>query len=313
MTWALAVHGGAGDVHAHQLPADARAARHAGLQAALRAGAAVLRAGGAAVEATLAAVDVLEDDPVFNAGRGAVLDAAGRVRLDAAVMDGRDRACGAVGAVAGVRHAARLAAYVMQHTPHVLVVGSGARSLARAAGLSRPPAAWFRTERRVADLSQALAAGRVTLDHDGGGTVGAVARDASGHLAAATSTGGMTAKWPGRVGDSPVIGAGTWACDSTCAVSATGHGERFIRAHVAGRVSDLIELAGLDVDAAAARVVNEELPRWGGKGGLIALGGQGPPVLPFNTRGMLRGACGADVEPWSALAGADTRRPFDHR
>jgi beta-aspartyl-peptidase (threonine type) len=310
VSWTLAVHGGAGDIHADRLAPDERAARHAGLQAALRAGAAVLAAGGPAVEAALAAVDVLEDDPTFNAGRGAVLDADGRVRLDAAVMDGRDRACGAVGAVAGVRHAGRLAAHVMRHTPHVLLVGEGARRLAGAAGLSCPPAAWFRTPRREADLQAALAAGRVSLDHDGGGTVGAVARDGGGHLAAVTSTGGMTAKLAGRVGDTPVIGAGTWACDTTCAVSATGHGERFIQAHVAGRVADLVELAGLSVEVAAARVVHEELPRWRGKGGLIAVGRTGAPVLPFNSRGMLRGAAGCGLPAWSALAGAETLRAF---
>jgi len=311
MSWALAVHGGAGDIHGSRLSAQDRTARHGGLQAALRAGAAVLEDGGGAVEATLAAVDVLEDDPVFNAGRGAVLDAAGRVRLDAAVMDGRDRACGAVGAVPGVRHAARLAAHVMRHTPHVLMVGAGARALAREAGLSCPPAAWFRTGRRAADLQAALAAGRVSLDHDGGGTVGAVARDRQGHLAAATSTGGMTAKLPGRVGDTPVIGAGTWACDTTCAVSATGHGERFIQAHVAGRVADLVELLGLTVEAAAQRVVQEELPRWRGSGGLIAVGVSGPATLPFNSRGMLRGSCGAGRSAWSAIAGPGTHRPFE--
>jgi L-asparaginase / beta-aspartyl-peptidase len=301
---AIAIHGGAGLVQPNSLSPEREAACLHGLRRALDVGYAVLAGGGAAVDAVLEAVVALEDDPLFNAGRGAVLTAAGTVELDAAIMDGRERRAGAVASVTGVRNPVRLARLVMDSTPHVLMVGAGAEALAAEHGLPRAPLSYFRTDERVAQLhaaqGQPFALGSSASRLDEYGTVGAVARDRMGHLAAATSTGGMTNKRPGRVGDTPIIGAGTFAWDRTCAVSGTGHGEPYIRASLAARVSAYVELGGLSVAAAADRVI-AELPELRGAGGLIAVGADGTIAMPFNTAGMFRASRSADGQTVIAI------------
>ncbi|TCO81060.1 beta-aspartyl-peptidase (threonine type) [Plasticicumulans lactativorans] len=308
-TFALAIHGGAGTVPAASLTPEAAAAYRRGLEDALRAGHAVLCGGGSALDAVTAAVCALEDDPLFNAGRGAVFNLAGRHEMDAAVMDGRDRAAGAVAALCDIRNPVRVARRVMEASPHVLLAGEGARAFALEQGFAAEPEAYFHTERRW----QALQEERARL-HDGGsaadapaerrhGTVGAVARDVHGHLAAATSTGGMTAKHVGRVGDTPLIGAGTFADDASCAVSATGHGEFFIRRVVAHSVHARISLLGEPLARAAEVVVMDELRALGGEGGLVAVDRHGHIAMPFNSEGMYRGCVRDDGRCLTAIHG----------
>jgi isoaspartyl peptidase/L-asparaginase-like protein (Ntn-hydrolase superfamily) len=279
----LAIHGGAGPAPPDE--AHGGAARWpgqaAGLGAALRAGLAVLADGGPALEAVIAAVAVLEDDEHWNAGRGSALTAAGTVEMDAAVADGQSRRIGGVACVTGVRHPVLAARAVMDDGRHVLLTGSGAEAFARDAGLAFEPPGWFITARRRQALDQWLAA-------SGGGTVGAVARDGAGHLAAATSTGGRNGQLPGRIGDSPVPGAGTWADDAGCAVSATGIGEAFLRAAFAHEVDARLRLEGVDL-ATACQEALAAVTAAGGDGGCIAVTGDGPPVLPFTTALMHRG------------------------
>jgi L-asparaginase / beta-aspartyl-peptidase len=287
---AIAVHGGAGDLPPHELTPDRERAYHAGLERALRAGHGILGAGGSSLDAVVAAVQVLEDDPLFNAGRGAVIAASGICELDASLMDGSDLRAGAVTGVRHVRSPIGLARLVMERSPHVMLSGRGAEEFALEQGLEPVPNRYFVTERRQRELEQALhdpAAGTAT------GTVGAVALDEAGNLAAATSTGGMTAKRWGRVGDSPIIGAGTYAANDCCAVSATGHGEFFIRLAVAHEIASLVRHAGLSIEVAADRVVGHQLVKMGGEGGVIVIGRDGRIAMPYNSRGMLRGAIDA--------------------
>jgi beta-aspartyl-peptidase (threonine type) len=278
----LAIHGGAGPAPPDE--AHGGAARwpgQAGLGAALRAGLAVLADGASALEAVIAAVMVLEDDEHWNAGRGSALTAAGTVEMDAAVADGRDRRIGGVACVTGVRHPVLAARAVMDDGRHVLLSGPGAEAFARDAGLAFEQPEWFVIERRRQALANWLAAA-------GGGTVGAVARDRAGHLAAATSTGGRNGQLPGRIGDSPIPGAGTWADDAGCAVSATGIGEAFLRAAFAHEVDARIRLEGVDL-ATACQEALAAVTAAGGNGGCIAVTGEGPPVMPFTTELMHRG------------------------
>jgi len=290
----LAIHGGAGP--APEGEADGGASRWpgqaAGLAAALRAGLAVLGDGGPALEAVIAAVTVLEDDEHWNAGRGSALTAAGTVEMDAAVADGQGRRIGGVAGVTGVRHPVLAARAVMEDGRHVLLAGAGAEAFAREAGLAFEPAGWFITDRRRRDLARRLSTA-------GGGTVGAVARDARGHLAAATSTGGRTGQLPGRVGDSPVPGAGTWADDASCAVSATGIGEAFLRAAFAHEVDARLRLEGIDLDTACQEAL-AAVTAAGGNGGCIAVSRDGPPVLPFTTALMHRGWAEVGGPFWAA-------------
>ncbi|MDH5227222.1 MAG: isoaspartyl peptidase/L-asparaginase [Gammaproteobacteria bacterium] len=286
----IAVHGGAGDIPPAELTPEREAAYHAGLERALRAGESILAAGGASLDAVVAAVRVLEDDPLFNAGHGAVIAANGICELDAAVMDGRDLRAGAVTGVRHVRNPVSLARLVMERSPHVMLSGPGAEEFALEQGLPPVPNRHFVTERRQRELAAALTANAAGFSESLMGTVGAVALDAQGNLAAATSTGGTTGKRWGRVGDSPLIGAGTYAANDCCAVSATGHGEYFIRATVAHEIASLMRYAGLDARAAADRVVHEQLRQMGGAGGVIVVGRDGTIALPFNSRGMLRGS-----------------------
>ena len=297
MSWSLAVHGGAGTPPEGTLDRAVEAQRREGLKRALDAGGAVLAARGPALDAVCAAVRLLEDDPLFNAGRGAVYATDRSQRMDASVMTG-DRRAGAVCDLRRVRSPVLAARAVLERSPHVFLSGTGAEAFAAEQGLELVDSSWFADAVRLAQLEAALEDGMVVLDHSGrtagdgeaGGTVGAVARDLSGRLAAATSTGGMTAKAPGRVGDSAVIGAGTWADDRSCAVSATGHGERFIESAVASRIAALVELSGLDVVAAAEQVVLRELVDRQAEGGVIAVGADGRLALPFNSGGMARAA-----------------------
>ena len=286
----IAVHGGAGDIPPAELTPEREAAYHAGLERALRAGESILAAGGASLDAVVAAVRVLEDDPLFNAGHGAVIAANGICELDAAVMDGRDLRAGAVTGVRHVRNPVSLARLVMERSPHVMLSGPGAEEFALEQGMPPVPNRHFVTERRQRELAAALTANAAGFSESLMGTVGAVALDAQGNLAAATSTGGTTGKRWGRVGDSPLIGAGTYAANDCCAVSATGHGEYFIRATVAHEIASLMRYAGLDARAAADRVVHEQLRQMGGAGGVIVVGRDGTIALPFNSRGMLRGS-----------------------
>jgi beta-aspartyl-peptidase (threonine type) len=273
---AIAIHGGA-QVLPAKMTADDEAAHAASLAAALDAGRAVLAGGGTSLDAVVLAVQMLEDDPLFNAGHGAALTSAGTAELDAAVMSGTQQRAGAVACVRHVRNPVLLARCVMERTPHVLLVGDGAEELALEEGFSLVPQAYFR-----------LPAGRRQPEHGAQGTVGAVALDAAGHLAAATSTGGMRGKRPGRVGDSPLIGAGTYAKDGACAISATGDGEIFIRAAACAHICSAVELRGLTLGHAVQEMLDQVLPALGGRGGLIAVDAHGNVVTGFNTAGLLR-------------------------
>lgn len=301
----LAIHGGAGTISAAAMSAEAEAGYRAGLRTALLAGHAVLARGGTALDAVTTAVMALEDDPLFNAGRGAVFTSAGRQEMDAAVMDGRNRAAGAVAGLCGPRNPVLAARAVMERSEHVMLIGEGAVEFCRAQGLEFAEPDYFRTDRRWQALQRELERRRSgdTGPRDAAarhGTVGAVARDAQGNLAAATSTGGMTAKLPGRVGDSPVLGAGTWAENGACAISATGHGEFFMRHGAAHEIAARMRLAGQSLARAAEDVI-AELGRAGGDGGLIAVDAAGNEALPFNSEGMYRGVIGQDGAARTAI------------
>ena len=286
--WAIAIHGGAGTIARDKPPAEVKEYRDA-LTAALRKGSEVLAAGGTALDAVEAVVVMMEDDAHFNAGKGAVYTREGRHELDASIMDGRNRAAGAVGAVRTVRHPILLARGVMERSPHVFLVEEGAEAFADTLGLERVENSWFDTERRRRELDEELAKeARGEGEWQQHGTVGAVALDREGHLAAATSTGGRTAKRFGRIGDTPVIGAGTWADDATCAVSGTGKGEQFLRHTVAVRISDVMAYRGASLQEAAEEVVHRVLAR--GDGGVIAVGHDGSIAMVYNSDGMFRGA-----------------------
>jgi beta-aspartyl-peptidase (threonine type) len=289
--YALAIHGGAGAAPRSQLSPERERRYRAGLEAALDAGFALLERGGGALDAVTTAVRLLEDDPSFNAGHGAALTRDGAAELDAAIMDGRQLRAGAVASVRHVKNPIELARRVMEKSRHVLLVGSGAEEFALEEGLTLVPNHYFRTAERLEQLESEQRGRHVSeLMPAAAGTVGAVARDGDGNLAAATSTGGMTNKRPGRVGDSPIIGAGTYAKNGVCAVSATGHGEYFIRAVAAHHVCAAVEYRALTLDQAVRELLHEILPALGGDGGLIAVGARGRIVMDFSTEGMFRGA-----------------------
>jgi L-asparaginase / beta-aspartyl-peptidase len=299
VSWSLVIHGGCGQLTPATLPGPEAACR-AGLAEALAAGKSLLIAGGSAVDAVVAAVAVLEDCPLFNAGRGAVFTAEGRTELDAAIMDGATRKAGAVAGVTRTRNPVMLARAVMLHSPHVLLARDGADVFALEHGLEQVEPVWFRVESRwqaLQAMKAAAARGEAVFDADlKYGTVGAVARDVHGHLAAATSTGGLTGKRWGRIGDSPLIGAGTLADDRSVAVSCTGSGEAFIRAGVGHEIGALVRLAGLSACDAAARAL-ADVAALGGSGGIIYIGTDGVPGWVFSTPGMFRAratACDED-------------------
>jgi beta-aspartyl-peptidase (threonine type) len=309
--WAIAIHGGAGESEWENMDPSTAAAYHESLAKALAAGSAVLKRNGKALDAVEAAVEILEDDPLFNAGRGSAFAADGANEMDAALMDGATLAAGSVAAVSTTRHPIALARAVMEHTAYVMMVGPGADAFARTQGLEQEPPSFFFTEMRWQEFAAIMhASGRPVPPRPPGappepnpngmsstaphtfahrfGTVGAVARDSEGHLAAATSTGGMQGKLPGRVGDSPLIGAGTYASDRSCAVSGTGVGEYFIRLTLAREVCTLVQ-EGRTPQQAADTMIHSQLPALeGGEGGVIVLAPTGHPVWSSNTLGMFR-------------------------
>ncbi|MFL6693568.1 MAG: isoaspartyl peptidase/L-asparaginase family protein [Ramlibacter sp.] len=317
----IVIHGGAGTMSRDAASAGQQAAYHAALLGVLGPAQDLLATGGTALDAVSLAVDLLEDCPLFNAGHGAVFTHDETHELDAAIMDGATLKAGAVGCVARIKRPLRAARAVMEHTEHVLLVGAGAEAMAQRLGLEMVSPDYFSTEHRREQLHRALATDRTVLDHDGAalqvpqsagptppldeqrkfGTVGAVAFDAQGNLAAATSTGGMTNKRPGRVGDSPVIGAGTYADNRTAAVSCTGTGEMFIRTAAAYDVCARMAYAGVSLEQAAEAVVMKALPAIDGRGGLIAVDCHGNFTMPFNTEGMYRGFARVGEAPQAAI------------
>jgi beta-aspartyl-peptidase (threonine type) len=309
---AIVIHGGAGIMSRDDVPADTRAAIRADLDRALDAGHAILANGGSALDAVGAAIEVLEDSPYFNAGKGAVFNAEGGHELDASIMEGHTRRAGAVAGVSTVRHPIRLARAVMEHSPHVLLAGKGAEEFAQTqANIELVDPHWFDTDRRRKQLEDAQAEERKAQAANVApppgtyfGTVGAVALDRAGHIAAGTSTGGMTNKKWSRIGDSPIIGAGTYATDA-CGVSGTGWGEFYIRAAVASDICARVAYRGDTLAAAAEEVVNRIVPAMGGDGGAIALDKAGTIVMPFNTSGMFRGWIAADGSRGTAIFADD--------
>ncbi len=312
--WSLVLHGGSGVIDRADLKPEQDRAYRAALARAAEVGADVLRASGPALDAVEAAIRVLEDDPLFNAGRGAVFTADGRVELDAAIMDGATLEAGAVAGVTRVKNPISAARAVMERSPHVLLMGIGADAFAASEGLARVDPGYFFVERRWRALEKHLGreglavpprpAGassdetHAALAHDEGkrGTVGVVARDVRADVAAGASTGGTTGKRWGRVGDSPLIGAGAYASNRSAAVSGTGEGEYFIRLSVAREICALVELKGLSLQAAVDQVVQGELTALGGQGGVIAVAPDGQMAWSFNTSGMYRARI-ADGEP----------------
>jgi beta-aspartyl-peptidase (threonine type) len=288
--WRLVVHGGAGSMRMASDPEQDRSAR-AGLEAALAAGAAILEKRERAIDAVEAAVRVLEEEPAFNAGRGSVLTASGCIELDAAIMDGRTRAAGAVAGLRTTRAPISLARIVLEEGRHVFISGKGADEFAREHGVEQVENAWFEIAERRRQLDEMLASGGFD-DEIKYGTVGAVAVDVDGHVAAATSTGGLTGKRWGRVGDSPLIGAGTYADDRSAAVSATGSGEYFIRAVAAHQLADRVRLGGETLQDALDGVLRD-IAALGGKGGLIAVAPDGEAAWGFTTPAMYRGMADA--------------------
>ncbi|HEU5286348.1 MAG TPA: isoaspartyl peptidase/L-asparaginase [Sphingomicrobium sp.] len=287
--WKLVIHGGAGTIERAKITPEKDKAIRAGLDRALVTGSKVLESGGSALDAVEATVKVLEDDPNFNAGRGAVFTYEGVIELDASIMDGRTRAAGAVASVTATRNPVSLARAVMEKSEHVFLAGDGADQFLREQGLPQVPNSYFATPNRRRQLEEMKAGkvGALEIEYKYG-TVGAVALDSRGHVAAATSTGGTTGKRWGRVGDSPIIGAGTYADDRGCAVSATGSGEYFIRAAAAHEICARIRFRG-EPPQAAADAVLKEIAELGGSGGVIVLTPKGEQVYSFNTPGMYRG------------------------
>jgi beta-aspartyl-peptidase (threonine type) len=327
--WALVVHGGAGVIERKDLSPEQEKAYREAMGRVARVGADVLKTGGTALDAIEAVIHVLEDDPLFNAGRGAVFTAEGRNELDSSIMDGKTLKAGAVAGVTRTRHPISLARAVMEKSPHVFLMGQGADAFSKSQGLEQVDPSFFFTERRWKSLEAELkkqglpvpprpagaptaSSARAELLHDEGpvgmaraelahdegkhGTVGVVALDSHGNIAAGTSTGGTTAKRWGRVGDSPIIGAGTYAANASCAVSATGTGEYFIRLTVARDICALVELKGMKLQAAADEVIQKKLTALGGDGGVIAVAPDGQMAWSYNTSGMYRARI-ADGEP----------------
>jgi beta-aspartyl-peptidase (threonine type) len=306
----LVIHGGAGTISRDLMTPEKEKAYRAGLAAALAAGYKILNSGGTSMDAVEAAICVMEDNPLFNAGRGAVFTSTGHNELDASIMDGKTHRAGAVASVTGIKNPIKAARAVMEKTSHVMLVGAGAEQFAHEQGLEFEDSAYFATPERWEELQKTKAEekekgphGSLSFPHTHMGTVGAVAVDHEGNLAAATSTGGLTNKRWGRVGDSPIIGAGTYADNATCAVSCTGRGELFIQGSLAHEMSVLMKYRGMTVEAAARHVIDDELIKLGGKdtGGLIAMDHQGRFAMECNTAGMYRGYIGEDGVPHTFL------------
>jgi len=296
----IAIHGGAGTISRKSMTPEKEAAYLKALNEALDAGYKVLEKKGNAVDAVKAAVIELEDNILFNAGKGSVFTNTETHEMDAAIMDGRDLSAGAVAAVKNIRNPVELAYTIMKKSEHVFLMGNGAEEFARLNAIAFEPDEYFFSEFRYKQLQKAKKKNKTALDHDINidekklGTVGAVACDANGNLAAATSTGGMTNKKFGRVGDSPIIGAGTYANNKTCAISCTGHGEPFMKAVTAYDVSCLMEYKGLSLEDAMGIVVHDKLMKIDGDGGMIGVDSKGNAALIFNSEGMYRGFCSSD-------------------
>jgi beta-aspartyl-peptidase (threonine type) len=289
--YSIAIHGGAGTLPRSEMSPQLEAQYRADLQKALDAGFKVLADGGTSLDAVATSVRMLEDSPLFNAGKGAVFNREAQVELDAAIMDGATLRAGAVAGLKHIRNPIDLARLVMEQSQHVLLIGSGAEEFALDHGMTLVPNSYFHTERRREQLERARRGDKLAaIKLNYFGTVGAVARDQKGTIAAATSTGGMTGKRPGRVGDSPIIGAGTYANNETCAISGTGHGEFFIRQVVAHDIHALMEYRGMSLEQAVNEVVKKKLVERKGEGGVIAVDAKGNLALVFNTEGMFRGA-----------------------
>ena len=304
-SWRLVIHGGAGSMRPKNGDPDHHEKAREGLGSALEAGAAILVKGGSALDAAEASVRVLEDDPCFNAGRGSVLTSEGVIELDAAIMDGRDRRAGAVAGLRTTRTPISLARRLMEEGPHVFLSGKGADQFARDAGLEQVENDWFVTSERRRQLDELLESGGFDADVKYG-TVGAVAVDTEGHVAAATSTGGLTAKRWGRIGDSPLIGAGTYADDRAAAISATGSGEYFIRAVAAHQLAERVRLGGESLKAALDGVL-ADIGELGGTGGLIAVAPDGEAAWGFTTPAMYRGTANAESRKVAIYADEDDR------
>nr|WP_266369390.1 isoaspartyl peptidase/L-asparaginase [Tellurirhabdus rosea] len=308
----LVIHGGAGTITRSNMTPEKERAYNDALKQALQAGYAVLKKGGTSLDAIEAAIHVMEDSPLFNAGKGAVFTHDGKNELDASIMEGKNLMAGSVAGVTVVKNPISAARKVMEKSEHVMMVGKGAEEFAKKQGLEIVDPSYFYTEARWKALEKAMKEEKVELDHSAKdttgalmhdlifiegkkyGTVGCVALDQYGNLAAGTSTGGMTNKKYGRVGDAPIIGAGTYANNATCAVSATGHGEYFIRSVVGYDISALMEYKGYSLQKAADEVVMKKLVQRGGEGGVIALDRKGNIAMPFNSEGMYRGFIKAD-------------------
>jgi beta-aspartyl-peptidase (threonine type) len=311
--WSIAIHGGAGAIARKALSIDQEAVYRAALGQVVEVGAAILAAGGQALDAVEVVVSAMEDNPLFNAGRGAVFTAEGRNELDASIMDGKSLMAGSVAGLTRIRHPVSLARAVMERSGHVMLIGEGAERFARTQGLEEVEPSFFFTEHRWRSLEKYLTNkgwpippkpvdlktnDHPYLVHDEGkhGTVGAVALDVQGHLAAATSTGGTTAKRFGRVGDTPIIGAGCYAADGACAVSCSGEGEFFIRLSVARTIAARMEMKVTNLKNAVDALVQHALPALGGEGGVVAVAPDGQVAWSYNTEGMYR-ACACSDGP----------------
>ena len=311
------IHGGAGTITKQNMTRELEESYHAKLSEALLMGYKILKDGGGGLDAIEAAIRLLEDSPLFNAGKGAVLTSVGTVELDASIMEGSTLKAGAVASLKHIKNPISLARLVMDKSPHVMMVSEGAEEFARQLGIEMMPNEYFLTERRLKELQKKKEdEQKKKLSHFSGlsfreseelrvepekyGTVGAVALDRAGNLAAGTSTGGMSNKRFGRVGDSPIIGAGTYANNRTCAVSCTGDGEYFIRSVVAHDISALMDYKGMSLKDAAQTAL-DKADKIGGKGGLIAIDRNGQITMPFNTAGMYRGSIGVDGKPVVAI------------
>lgn len=304
--WSIAIHGGAGHFDTERLSPEQQTAYRASLTLALNTGGAVLEAGGSAIDAVVATISIMEDDSLFNAGRGAVYTATGAHELDASIMNGADRNCGAITGLQGFRHPIEVARHVMEDSEHVFFSGHGAGEFATAMGAEPAATGWFDTKKAHDRYLKAL---ERDTTREKFGTVGCVALDQEGHLAAGTSTGGMTFKRHGRIGDSPVIGAGTWADDRTCAISATGWGEYFIRTAVAHDIHARMLHGGETLNEAAERTIQDEMGALGGDGGIVGMDREGRPTFSMNTPGMFRGALRSDGAPAVGLFATDVLEP----
>lgn len=305
--FAIAIHGGAGTILKENMSAEMEAEYRAKLKEALEAGYKILKEDGTSLDAVVAAIQVMEESPLFNAGKGAVFTSDGKNELDAAIMHGKTRHAGAVAGISTIKSPIAAARAVMEKSPHVMMIGKGAEQFAEEQGLEIVEPSYFYTKKRYEQLQKIKDTEKQQMDHTGEqgsllpqfpdqkfGTVGAVALDKDGNLAAATSTGGMTNKRYGRVGDVPIIGAGTYADNNTCAVSATGHGEYFIRSVAAYDIAALMKYKNMKLQDAANEVVNKKLVEFGGDGGVISIDAQGNIAMPFNTSGMYRGSVGVN-------------------